>query len=88
MNKLILFLSGMWIVGTLSAQSELGSPPSGFDEVRSGIPQGKIDTLSYTSETVGTTRKALIYTPRVIPQIRNTRCCICFTELEVTKRNG
>jgi len=63
MNKLILFLSGLWMVGTLSAQSELTQPPSGFDEIRSGIPQGKIDTLSYPSETVGTTRKALIYTP-------------------------
>lgn len=37
--------------------------PAGFDQVRSGIPTGKIDTIQYNSKTVGTTRKALIYTP-------------------------
>jgi enterochelin esterase-like enzyme len=37
--------------------------PQGFDALRTGIPQGKIDTVYYASKTVGTTRKALIYTP-------------------------
>jgi enterochelin esterase-like enzyme len=37
--------------------------PAGFDQVRSGISTGKIDTIQYKSKTVGTTRKALIYTP-------------------------
>jgi len=35
----------------------------GFDILREGIPHGKIDTITYNSKTVGTTRKALIYTP-------------------------
>ena len=35
----------------------------GFDIVREGIPHGKIDTVSYHSGSVGTNRKALIYTP-------------------------
>lgn len=37
--------------------------PKGFDRVQTGIATGKIDTISYPSKTVGTTRKALIYTP-------------------------
>jgi enterochelin esterase-like enzyme len=37
--------------------------PLGFDTPRTGIANGKIDTVSYTSKTVGTTRRALIYTP-------------------------
>jgi enterochelin esterase-like enzyme len=35
----------------------------GFDTVNDNIPHGKIDTISYSSSTVGTNRKALIYTP-------------------------
>ena len=37
--------------------------PPGFDSLRAGIAHGKIDTIRYASKTVGTTRKALIYTP-------------------------
>ena len=37
--------------------------PPGFDSLRTGIAHGKIDTIRYASKTVGTTRKALVYTP-------------------------
>ncbi|MGZ5219612.1 MAG: alpha/beta hydrolase-fold protein [Chitinophagaceae bacterium] len=37
--------------------------PRGFDSTRTNVPHGKIDTISYISKTVGTTRKSLIYTP-------------------------
>ncbi len=37
--------------------------PEGFDLLRTDIAHGKIDTISYPSKTVGTTRKALVYTP-------------------------
>ena len=37
--------------------------PKGFDQVRTGIATGKLDTIKYESKTVGTTRKALVYTP-------------------------
>lgn len=37
--------------------------PKGFDSLRSAIPHGKIDTITYSSKTVGTNRRALIYTP-------------------------
>src|SRR3954469_20089540 len=52
---LLLFVSPV-------ASQELRAP-NGFDSLRAGIPQGKIDTISYASKTVGTTRRALIYTP-------------------------
>lgn len=37
--------------------------PKGFDSLRANIPHGNIDTISYSSNTVGTTRRALVYTP-------------------------
>jgi len=35
----------------------------GFDVFHAGIPHGTIDTITYESKTVGTNRRALIYTP-------------------------
>ena len=37
--------------------------PKGFDTPRDGISRGKIDTVEYVSKTVGSNRRALIYTP-------------------------
>jgi enterochelin esterase-like enzyme len=37
--------------------------PEGFDLTRPNTPQGKIDTISYPSKTVGVSRRALVYTP-------------------------
>ena len=37
--------------------------PATFDVVKENIAHGKIDTISYSSKTVGTSRRALIYTP-------------------------
>jgi enterochelin esterase-like enzyme len=38
-------------------------PTAGFDLPRAGIAHGQIDTISYPSATVGTVRRALLYTP-------------------------
>jgi enterochelin esterase-like enzyme len=35
----------------------------GFDSLRTDIPHGKVDSIYYESQTVGTKRKAMIYTP-------------------------
>lgn len=48
---------------TAHAQPTDKEMPKGFDQVRAGIPIGKLDSVQYASKTVGTTRKALIYTP-------------------------
>lgn len=45
------------------AQNYSKQAPQGFDEVQNNIPHGKIDTITYVSKTVGTDRKALVYTP-------------------------
>ena len=37
--------------------------PAGFDVRREGIPHGRMEMVEYDSATVGTKRKALVYTP-------------------------
>ncbi|PBJ15936.1 sialate O-acetylesterase [Flavobacterium sp. ACN6] len=37
--------------------------PVGFDQLDTAVPAGKIETVSYDSKTVGTVRKATVYTP-------------------------
>ena len=39
------------------------APPAGFDARRDGIPRGKLETISYESKSVGTTRRMQVYTP-------------------------
>jgi enterochelin esterase-like enzyme len=56
---LLLFL----FVGQLQAQQLEKEAPAGFDQAKDGISHGKIDSITYNSKTVGTTRKALVYTP-------------------------
>jgi len=52
------------IAFSFSAMSQpVTQMPVNFDVVKADIPHGKIDTISYSSKTVGTSRKALIYTP-------------------------
>jgi enterochelin esterase-like enzyme len=46
-----------------NAQSIVKHAPPGFDSLRADIAHGKIDTVNYESKTVGTKRKAVIYTP-------------------------
>ncbi|HEX5170999.1 MAG TPA: alpha/beta hydrolase-fold protein [Cyclobacteriaceae bacterium] len=58
-----LIVVAMAMGNALNAQNIVKQAPRGFDSLRVNIPHGKIDTISYNSKTVGTTRKALIYTP-------------------------
>lgn len=64
MNKRTLLLAVFLLIGFHSfAQPAVKEAPAGFDVEKSGIPHGKIDTVSYNSKTVGTVRKAIVYTP-------------------------
>ncbi|QNF34830.1 esterase [Adhaeribacter swui] len=45
------------------AQNIEKEAPTGFDVVQQNIAHGKIDTITYDSKTVGTKRRALVYTP-------------------------
>ncbi|MEZ5041239.1 MAG: alpha/beta hydrolase-fold protein [Saprospiraceae bacterium] len=60
-----LLVLGVLVLSTItaSAQEIEKQAPEGFDQVKAGIATGKLDSIHYKSETVGTTRKALIYTP-------------------------
>jgi len=59
---LLILVSGLMMFSA-AAQQPIKQPPDGFDSLRTDIPHGKIDTILYPSATVGTIRKALIYTP-------------------------
>jgi enterochelin esterase-like enzyme len=64
MNKSVVFALGFVLSGMfISAQTFDKQAPQGFDVEKKEIPHGKIDTIKYESKTVGTQRKALIYTP-------------------------
>jgi enterochelin esterase-like enzyme len=64
MRHLLLSISALLVFSIFSyAQNPVKHAPQGFDALRTNISQGKIDTVYYKSKTVGTKRKAIIYTP-------------------------
>jgi enterochelin esterase-like enzyme len=62
-RKALLFPVFLLICLVGFAQTDLKYPILGYDVVQTNIPHGKIDTITYKSKTVGTDRRALIYTP-------------------------
>lgn len=64
MKRIITTLLVTLLVNVLVCSQDMFDPaPAGFDSVRYDIPHGTVDTISYPSETVGTNRNTLIYTP-------------------------
>lgn len=64
MRKNVLFITLLALACfNACAQDILNHAPAGFDSARAGIPHGVIDTVTYASKTVGTNRRAIIYTP-------------------------
>ncbi len=63
MKSIVVFICTIVMAVAANSQSIIDHSPAGFDIVRENISHGKIDTISYSSKTVGTSRKALIYTP-------------------------
>ncbi|MBS1661598.1 MAG: esterase [Bacteroidetes bacterium] len=64
MKKILFcFLMGMVVGGAGFAQEFDKRPPAGFDAERSGVDHGRLDTVRYSSRTVGAERRALVYTP-------------------------
>jgi enterochelin esterase-like enzyme len=57
---IILFSLLAW---SIAGAQMVQHAPNGFDVLRAGVKQGKIDTVAYMSGTVGVKRKALVYTP-------------------------
>ena len=59
-----IFIGILVLSNNLNAQTVMNKyAPKGFDSLRTEIPHGKIDSISYPSKTVGNNRRALIYTP-------------------------
>src|SRR4030042_5551200 len=64
MKKNIALFSAIFVFNSYAHSQNIEKhAPQGFDTPRTCNAQGKIDTISYASKTVGTKRKALIYTP-------------------------
>ncbi len=60
---ILLFFSAFTFSLFANSQNIVKHAQPGFDSLRTDIPHGKIDTITYESKTVGTNRRALIYTP-------------------------
>ena len=63
MKKVLSFTLVVLSVVLNAKSQEFKKAPIGFDSIRTGIQHGNIDTIEYTSTTVGNTRRALVYTP-------------------------
>jgi len=64
MKQLFLLISTIFAFNLIADSGNIVKhAPKGFDTLRIGIPHGKIDTVPYSSKTVGTKRKVIIYTP-------------------------
>jgi enterochelin esterase-like enzyme len=63
--KKVLFAACAVIGFNIPAHSQemVNQARAGFDVFRANIPHGVIDTVTYQSKTVGSNRRALIYTP-------------------------
>lgn len=57
------FITILLLNAAALAQDIVKPAAAGFDTVRAQIAHGIIDTITYTSATVGTQRRALVYTP-------------------------
>jgi enterochelin esterase-like enzyme len=64
MKKFIVHMTTLLLFSIFAnAQNIEKHAPLGYDIPLNGIGHGKIDTISYNSKTVGTNRRAIIYTP-------------------------
>ena len=51
------------------------APPEGFKSVRENVPHGQLEKFDYKSTTVGTTRKANVYTPPGYTSDKTSNMC-------------
>ncbi|WP_162340762.1 alpha/beta hydrolase [Cyclobacterium salsum] len=63
MKNLFVCLFSLLLCSGIYAQEFEKQPAANFDQERTGIPKGKIDTIHYDSKTVDTVRRAFVYLP-------------------------
>ncbi len=64
------------------------APPDGFNTARENVPHGKLELIEYESKTVGTKRKANVYTPPGYAADKKYPCSICCMGSVAMKPNG
>ena len=62
-KKIAAFAAALLLYFSTQAQEVIKPMPTGFDIHQDGIVHGQLDTLIYSSKTVDTVRRVLIYTP-------------------------
>ncbi|ABN53181.1 MAG TPA: endo-1,4-beta-xylanase Z [Hungateiclostridium thermocellum] len=60
---LMLMTSLLVTISSTSAASLPTMPPSGYDQVRNGVPRGQVVNISYFSTATNSTRPARVYLP-------------------------
>lgn len=89
MKKTLSVLAILLLCGsTVFAQKMEKEMPKGYEQEKTGIAKGKIDTVLYESKTVGNKRKTLVYTPQGSTKRRNILFSICYMALVATTWNG
>lgn len=63
MLKKILLVGLIWMIAFHGFAQQEKVAPQGFDQKKDLKSYGIIDTITYSSKTVGTNRRALVYTP-------------------------
>lgn len=64
MKQPFFLIALLFLFGFAHSQThKIENAPPGFDVLREDVGHGKIDSVVYESKTVGTNRRALIYTP-------------------------
>src|SRR5690349_141273 len=53
----------LFLLSLNASAQKIMQAPEGFDVLKTDIPHGRIDTVTYMSKTVGVNRRTLIYTP-------------------------
>lgn len=61
--KLLICFAAIFFLINAHAQEPVKPASMGYDTLRSSITHGNIDTITYTSTTVDSKRRALVYTP-------------------------
>lgn len=62
MKQFLLSILTLFAI-SIAVKAQVKPATRGFDSVRVDSRHGKIDTITYNSKTVGTKRRALVYTP-------------------------
>jgi len=72
---LMLMTSLLVTISSTSAASLPTMPPSGYDQVRNGVPRGQVVNISYFSTATNSTRPARVYLP---PDIQRQKYSVLY----------